>query len=135
MYWHRKLVLTEFALQLEQCVSKFHTFYNGKHSGRKLSWLYNRSKGDVIGNGYTKNRYTFQASTFQMAILLMYNNADSYKLSEIAEATKLKADILHQVQAIYSRKRKQTFNSSSSWIISCQFFYSDWYSNAIQAFI
>jgi len=32
-----------------------------------------------------------------MAVLLMYNTSDSYKLSEISEATKLKPEILIQV--------------------------------------
>jgi cullin 1 len=91
----------EFALptELEHSVNKFNEFYNGKHSGRKLSWLYNRSKGDIYTNCF-KNRYIFQASTFQLAILLMYNTADTYKISEIAEATKLKFDILVQVLQI-----------------------------------
>jgi cullin 1 len=91
----------EFALpsELELSVNKFNEFYNGKHSGRKLSWLYNRSKGDIVTNCF-KNRYTFQASTFQMALLLMFNSADSYKISELAEATKLKVDILAQMLQI-----------------------------------
>ena len=43
-------------------------------------------------------RYIFQASTFQLAILLMFNTADTYRVSELAEATKLKPDILNQVR-------------------------------------
>jgi len=88
----------EFSLpsELEHSVNKFNEFYNGKHSGRKLSWLYNRSKGDVVSNCF-KNRYTFQTSTFQMAVLLMFNSNDTYKVNELVEATKLKADTLIQV--------------------------------------
>jgi len=91
----------EFALpsELEHSVNKFNEFYNGKHSGRKLSWLYNRSKGDIVTNCF-KNRYIFQASTFQMAVLLMFNSNDTYKVGELVEATKLKIDILIQVLQI-----------------------------------
>jgi len=81
-------------------VNKFNEFYNGKHNGRKLSWLYNRSKGDIVTNCF-KNRYIFQASTFQMAVLLMFNSNDKYKIGELAEATKLKMDILIQVRIVY----------------------------------
>ncbi|CAG7819834.1 unnamed protein product [Allacma fusca] len=99
----------EFALpsELEHSVNKFNEFYNGKHSGRKLSWLYNRSKGEIIASGYknTKNRYIFQASTFQMAIMLMFNANESYKVSEIADATKLKSDILHQILQIFFKAK------------------------------
>jgi cullin 1 len=53
----------------------------------------------VITNCF-KHRYTFQASTFQMAVLLMFNSNDSYQVSDLVEATKLKADILIQVLQI-----------------------------------
>lgn len=88
-----------FFFQLESSVNKFNEFYNGKHSGRKLSWLYNRSKGDITTNCF-RNKYVFQASTFQMAVLLMFNSNDTYRVSELAEATKLKMDILVQVLQI-----------------------------------
>jgi cullin 1 len=80
-------------------VNRFSEFYNGKHNGRKLSWLYNRSKGEISTNCF-KNRYIFQASTFQMAVLLMFNTSDSYRVSDLAEATRLKMDILIQVLQI-----------------------------------
>jgi len=96
----------EFALpsELEHSVNKFNEFYNTKHSGRKLSWLYNRSKGDIVTNCF-KNRYIFQASTFQMAVLLMFNSSDSYRVGELAEATKLKMEILVQVLQILFKAR------------------------------
>ncbi len=53
-----------------------------------------------------KNRYIFQASTFQLAILLMFNTSDNYRVSELAEATKLKLDILNQVQILPFRTGK-----------------------------
>jgi len=85
-----------FHFQLEYSVNRFNDFYNCKHSGRKLSWLFNRSKGDIVTNCF-KNRYIFQASTFQMAVLLMFNSHDSYRIGELVEATKLKMTILVQV--------------------------------------
>ena len=42
-------------------------------------------------------RYTLQASTFQMSVLLAFNEADSWTVGKLAEATQIKMDILIQV--------------------------------------
>ena len=48
--------------QLERSFQRFTTFYSGRHSGRKLNWLYNMSKGEIVTNCF-KNRYTLQVGT------------------------------------------------------------------------
>jgi len=85
--------------ELERSYQRFTTFYSSQHSGRKLHWLYHMSKGELITNCF-KNRYTLQASTFQMGVLLMYNNGDSYTVEQIQEQTQLKMDILIQLLGI-----------------------------------
>merc|ERR1712112_308516 len=55
--------------ELERCVTRFTAYYGGQHSGRKLNWLFHMSKGELITNCF-KNKYTLQASTFQMSVLL-----------------------------------------------------------------
>ncbi|XP_056639234.1 cullin-1 isoform X2 [Diorhabda sublineata] len=82
--------------ELERSVHRFTNFYSGQHSGRKLNWLYNMSKGELNTNCF-KNRYTLQASTFQMAVLLQYNVADSWTISQLEENTQIKNDFLVQV--------------------------------------
>lgn len=85
--------------ELERSVHRFTTFYSGQHSGRKLNWLYNMSKGELLTNCF-KNRYTLQASTFQMAVLLQYNVSENWTVQQLHESTQIKLDFLVQVLQI-----------------------------------
>merc|ERR1719251_363610 len=69
--------------ELERCVHRFTAFYGGQHSGRKLNWLYHMSKGELVTNCF-RNRYTLQASTFQMAVLLQLTRPTSGPLHSSA---------------------------------------------------
>ncbi|KAF1949702.1 Cullin-domain-containing protein [Byssothecium circinans] len=81
-----------------QTYERFARFYNNKHQGRKLSWLWHLSKGEMKANyckvAGQKASPTLQVSTFQMAILLLFNDNDTVKYDDIAEATKLDRDTL-----------------------------------------
>merc|ERR1712156_683798 len=90
--------------ELEFCVGRFTGFYNLKHSGRKLNWLYNLSKGELATN-YLKNRYTFQASTFQMAVLLQYNDAEELTMGQLQENTQIKKEVFQQVLDVLLRAK------------------------------
>jgi len=81
-----------------QTYERFARFYNNKHQGRKLSWLWHLSKGEVKANyckvSGQKASPTLQVSTYQMAILLLFNDSDTVTYDEIAEATKLGKETL-----------------------------------------
>ncbi|KAI9789389.1 MAG: hypothetical protein M1816_006047 [Peltula sp. TS41687] len=86
---------------------RFQKFYFEKHSGRKLTWLWNLCKGEVRAN-YIKGSkvpYTFQVSTYQMAILLLFNGNDMVSYEEIEKATALNKDILEPSLGVFVKAK------------------------------
>ncbi|GFF51825.1 cullin-1 [Aspergillus udagawae] len=82
--------------EIVKTYERFQSFYYDKHNGRKLTWLWQLCKGEVKAN-YIKNTkvpYTFQVSTFQMGILLLFNENDTLTYSDIQKATSLAPEIL-----------------------------------------
>ncbi|KAJ3336687.1 hypothetical protein HDU91_001701, partial [Kappamyces sp. JEL0680] len=74
---------------------RFAGYYQSKHQGRKLTWLVQLSKGDIKANyGPSRPSYTFQVSTYQIGILLAYNDATSHTLAELAAITGMAHDAL-----------------------------------------
>src|SRR5271169_5178432 len=96
--WPLQPPTTTFNLPAELIKSydRFHSFYTTKHSGRKLTWLTNLSRGEMKAN-YSKHSrvpYTFTVSTYQMSILLTYNNADVHTYEELQAITNLNKESL-----------------------------------------
>ncbi|XP_050388623.1 cullin-2 [Patella vulgata] len=74
--------------ELEKSVKKFEGFYNDKFSGRKLTWMHNFCTADLKLN-YAKKTYFVTMGTFNMAILLMFNDVDKLSFKEIQQFTRL----------------------------------------------
>lgn len=75
---------------------RFQNFYGNKHGGRKLTWLWHLCKGEVRANHVKMGKvpYTFQVSTYQMAILLMFNDSDTVKYDDMVDITSLQKETL-----------------------------------------
>eukprot|EP00118_Oscarella_pearsei_P019229 m.203404 g.203404 ORF g.203404 m.203404 type:complete len:770 (+) comp39621_c2_seq32:138-2447(+) len=99
-------------VELEKSCQRFTTFYNGQHNGRKLNWLYQMSKGELVTHCF-KNRYTVQASTFQMNVLLQYNSGDAYTVEQLESATQLKQELLVQVVSTLLRSKLMLCDSET----------------------
>ena len=68
--------------------SRFSQFYNSRHSGRRLSWLYHMCKGDVRALCFSR-RYEFVCTAHQAAALLMLNDVASFTMAELVAQTQL----------------------------------------------
>lgn len=99
--------------ELERSVHRFTNFYTGLHSGRKLNWLYNMCKGELTTNCFAI-RYTLQASTFQMAILLQFNDQLSWTVQQLGENTGIKLETLLQVLQIFIKQKLLKSNDNET---------------------
>ncbi|KAK9475343.1 Cullin [Dipodascopsis tothii] len=109
-FWPLQPLNTTFNLpdELVRTFERFQAFYNSKHNGRKLTWLWQLSKGELKATypkSATKAGFTFQVSTFQMAILLPYNVADRYSYEQLQQITALNREYLAGSLAILVKAR------------------------------
>ncbi|KAL8920208.1 MAG: hypothetical protein Q9208_006373 [Pyrenodesmia sp. 3 TL-2023] len=93
--------------EIVKTYKRFESFYFDKHSGRKLTWLWQHSKGEIKANHIkgVKVPYTFQVSTFQMAILLLFNDQEEISFESLVAATMLLPEIISpQIQVLVKQK-------------------------------
>ncbi|XP_060534428.1 cullin-2 [Cylas formicarius] len=99
-------VVTPFALpqQLEESVLMFESFYHNRFNGRKLTWLHHLCQAE-LKLGYLKKPYVVTVQTFQMAILLLFENANVLSCKEIRESLQLNSDQFkrHAVSLVESK--------------------------------
>jgi cullin 1 len=75
---------------------RFGRYYQSKHSGRKLTWLWNYSKNELRTN-YLNQKYILMTSSYQMAALVQFNENDTLSLDELSTATAISKDLLSQI--------------------------------------
>jgi cullin 1 len=113
-FWPLNPPNTDFTppAEIAKAYERFQTFYGQKHSGRKLTWLWQLCKGEVKANycKSTKVPYTFQVSTYQMAILLLFNESDKNSYDDIVKATQLQADVLDPSLGIFLKAKVLLMN-------------------------
>lgn len=96
-------------------IERFGLFYKHKHDGRKLTWLWHLCKGEIKA-GYCKNSktpYTFQVSVYQMAILLLFNEKDTYRYEDMLSATQLSSEVLDQALAVILKAKVLLMSGAS----------------------
>ena len=84
--------------------NQFQKYYQIRHSGRKLIWLWNYSINELRTN-YLNQIYILATSSYQMAVLLQYNQNDTMSLDELVIATAISKEILVQVLAVLVKSK------------------------------
>ncbi|KAJ1736775.1 ubiquitin ligase (cullin) of SCF [Coemansia sp. Benny D160-2] len=104
-------------------VDQYNQFYQKKRDKRKLNWLWQHSKADIkmffpkAKGASAKVGYQFQVTTYQLAILLLFNAADgpgtgygsslgpSLTMPQIVDATGIDEDVVRGELEIFVKAR------------------------------
>jgi len=72
----------------QHMIDEFTGFYLQKHSGRRLTWQHNLGSAEVRAT-FEKGKKEFLLHTYQMCIMMLYNNTLSLTFEEIKKATNI----------------------------------------------
>lgn len=100
-FWPLQGPTSEFIIPTEllDTYKKFERYYQAKHSGRKLTWLWQLSRNELKTN-YLGQKLIFQTSTYQTAILLQFNSNDQLSMADIMKGTALNEETVKPVLAL-----------------------------------
>mmetsp|Transcript_82470 Transcript_82470/g.229897 ORF Transcript_82470/g.229897 Transcript_82470/m.229897 type:complete len:757 (+) Transcript_82470:83-2353(+) len=92
--------------EMRTCMQAFETFYNSKHSGRKLQWMFNMGYVELSANCFQR-KHILVASAYQCLVLMLFNARKEISFREIVEATKVPPeDCKRQVLSMTVSKQK-----------------------------
>ncbi|KAF9625970.1 hypothetical protein IFM89_028356 [Coptis chinensis] len=86
---------------------KFRAYYLGTHTGRRLTWQTNMGTADLKATFANGQKHELNVSTYQMCILMLFNNADQLYYKEIEQATEIpSSDLKRCLQSLACVKGK-----------------------------
>ncbi|KAK6242775.1 Cullin [Theobroma cacao] len=80
--------------EMSALCEKFRSYYLGTHTGRRLSWQTNMGTADIKAIFGKGQKHELNVSTYQMCVLMLFNNADRLSYREIEQATEIPASDL-----------------------------------------
>lgn len=75
--------------EMSALCEKFRSYYLGTHTGRRLSWQTNMGTADIKATFGKGQKHELNVSTYQMCVLMLFNNADRLSYKEIEQATEI----------------------------------------------
>jgi len=78
-------------IPVQGAINKFSTFYLEKHTGRKLSWQSSAGSAEIRATFGSSpfRRHDLCVSTYQMCILVLFNDRNTMTLGQIRSATQI----------------------------------------------
>lgn len=105
---------------------KFKSYYLGTHTGRRLTWQTNMGTADLKATFGKGQKHELNVSTYQMCILMLFNNSDMLSYKDIEQATEIPtSDLKRCLQSLACVKGKNVLRKEpmSKDIAEDDFFY------------
>lgn len=100
----------ELPADIQDCCSRFETFYLAKHTGRRLSWQPNYGFADIKAM-MPKSRHELNVSTYQMCILVLFNSHQSLSYQELQVRTNIPLEELKRhLMSLYVNPKAKILN-------------------------
>uniref|UniRef100_A0A8I3MI69 Cullin 2 n=2 Tax=Canis lupus familiaris TaxID=9615 RepID=A0A8I3MI69_CANLF len=111
----------------QELEKSFELFYSQHFSGRKLTWLHYLCTGEVKMN-YLGKPYVAMVTTYQMAVLLAFNNSETVSYKELQDSTQMNEKELTKtikslldVKMINHDSEKEDIDTESSFSLNMNF--------------
>merc|ERR1711948_148528 len=92
--------------EMVECIKAFEVFYNSKHSGRKLQWMYTMGSVELTTKCFPK-KHVVVVSAYQCLALMLFNKRKEVSFKEICDATKVpKEECKRQVLSMTAAKHR-----------------------------
>ena len=102
---------------------RFQNYFQTRHPDRKLMWHWNYSKNELQTN-YLNQKYILMTSTYQMAVLLQFNNNETLSFDELVVATNVGKDLLTQVLRLLVKSRILINDKTNQYVLNPSASYS-----------
>lgn len=86
----QKIEVIQIPQQIKQCMSMFKQYYMSKFSGRQLHWKLNQGYAEIRAKiGSNGKRYEMSVSTYQMCILMLFNDKQKVTYHELLQTMQI----------------------------------------------
>ena len=87
-YWpSSKVIPCKMPKELSAACDKYKRFYLNQHSGHKLEWRFDQGQGEIVVDFSAATRKGLVLSTYQMMILLIFNQQKIVTYKQIVDMT------------------------------------------------